>query len=561
MTLNPAVESPKAKRSSGKGGHHRSLGCSSNTSALKCPDSISAKKPSSSKEPAPNEQEKSPRSHGSHKCGCSPSPSAKSVRCKWKEAHTEDTHALNSTLPFSSSGFDGFHSLTGSHSNVTKLQPPSITSTPLGLSAPRQWRTTSKESRHSLASLYTSPGFNHPGYPVAGPDNLTPSIPSLAGSHHVLSTWPTGVSTSGPSSPHLTIDQVNSLFKLATECQALGVKLAKQFQVVSGLETMHCNSIQGMAHETLTLGHSAREAAYSAILWDRVPDDERKAMTCCLCSETNVACKEMHEMMYNHQLQYDGWLATFLAEAKKALNDMRGKVWAAVHTLAENEGIMFDACLGIALQVLNLLLQIPIDISFQTQIPLTIVYCPESSIYRRWHPEQGSVSPLQKEIRVSHTLSKVLGRVTHQPSESAGRPPSPAFSDHSVGSGGSQGSRQQSHSCAQSINPAYSQQSGSVGSVASHHSICSHATEDGEVSSSKSKSSHDEGDGTEEDDNAEEDKGRIKTSSDGQVASDGEEQQAYPHSQDTLTDVSQVFSEHKDTDPELDPGEKIQSIQ
>ena len=77
-----------------------------------------------------------------------------------------------------------------------------------------------------------------------------------------------------------------------------------------------------------------------------------------------------------------------------ALNDMRGEVWATVCALAENEGIMFNACLGLMLQVLNLLPQIPIDISFQTQIPLTITYCPESSIYRRWHPEQGGISPL-----------------------------------------------------------------------------------------------------------------------------------------------------------------------
>ena len=139
MTPNPAVESPKAKRSGGKGGHHLSSGCGSNTSTPKHPDSTSAKKPSSSKEPAPNEQDKSPRSPSSCKRSHSPSLSAKSVGHKWKEAHTEDTCALNSTLPLSSSGFDGFHSLMGSHSDVTELQPPSITSTPLGLGAPRQW--------------------------------------------------------------------------------------------------------------------------------------------------------------------------------------------------------------------------------------------------------------------------------------------------------------------------------------------------------------------------------------------------------------------------------------
>ena len=265
-TPNPAVEYPKAKCSGSKGRHHRSLGCSSNTSTPKHPDSTSAKKPSSSKEPTSNNQEKSPRSCGSRKCSHSPSPSTESVRCKWKGVHTEDTCALNSTLPISSSVFDGFHSPMGSHSDVTELQPPSITSIPLGLGTPRQWQTMSDKSRHSLALIYTSPGFNLPGYPAAGPGNLTPSVPSLTGSHYMSSTWPAGAFTSGPSSPHLTINQTNSLFKLASECQALGIKLAKQFQVLSGLEAIHCNSIQTMAHETLMLRHSAQEATYPAIL-------------------------------------------------------------------------------------------------------------------------------------------------------------------------------------------------------------------------------------------------------------------------------------------------------
>ena len=85
---------------------------------------------------------------------------------------------------------------------------------------------------------------------------------------------------------------------------------------------------------------------------------------------------------------------------------MRGQVWTAVHALAENEGITFNDCLSI---VLHLLPQIPMDISFQIQIPLIIAYCPESSIYRRWHSKQGGVSPLCKEVRASQTetLTKV----------------------------------------------------------------------------------------------------------------------------------------------------------
>ena len=228
----------------------------------------------------------------------------------------------HSTLPISSSAFDSLHSPMGSHSNVTELLPPSIISTPLGLGGPRQWQTMSDKSRHSLASIYTSPGFNLPGYPAAGPGNLTPTVPSLVGSHHASSTWPTGVFTSGPSSPHLTIDQANSLFKLAAECQVLGIKLAKQLQVLSGLEAMHCNSIQGTAHKTLTLGHLAWEVAYLAILQDRVSEAECKATTCCLCSEADAAWKEMHEVMYNHRLQYDQQLAIFLMDVETALNNM-----------------------------------------------------------------------------------------------------------------------------------------------------------------------------------------------------------------------------------------------
>ena len=281
-----------------------------------------------------------------------------------------------------------------------------------------------------------------------------PSVPSIAGSHHMLSTWPPGMFISRSSSPCLTIDQANSVFKLAAECQVLGIKLAKEFQVLSGLEAMHHNSIQGTAHETLTLGHSAREAAHLAIPWDEVSKAEHKATTHCLCSEADTVWKEMHVVMYNHQLHYDWWLSAFLTDMEMTLNNMRDEVWGAIRALAENEGIMFNDCLGLTLQVLNLLPWIPVDVLFQTQIPLTIAYCPESSIYRRWRPKQGGVSSLHKEVRASHTLSKVLGGVTHQPSVGADHPPSPGASDNSAGSGGLQGSRDQSCSHAQSVIPA-----------------------------------------------------------------------------------------------------------
>ena len=99
-----------------------------------------------------------------------------------------------------------------------------------------------------------------------------------------------------------------------------------------------------------------------------------------------------------------------------------------------------------------------------------------------------------------------------------------------------------------------------MGSAAGHHSVRSHTTKGGKVSSSESELSHEEEDITGEDENAEADKGGVKTTSNGQVASDGEEGQECPQTQDTLTSISQVFGRHEDTDPESDLGEKTQPI-
>ena len=221
------------------------------------------------------------------------------------EIFTWKTGAVNTTLPISSSMFDGFHSPMGSFSDMTEPLPPSITSTPLGQAGPRHGCTTLAISRHLTASCFTSPNFNLPRYSAIGLRSLTPSVPRIAGSHHMLSTWPPSLFTSGPLTLQLTIDQANSIFSLVSECQVLSIKLAKEFHVLSGLETMHCNSIQGTVHETLTLGHSAREAAYSAILWDDITEAEHEATTCCLHSEADAAWKEMHKVMYNHQLDYN----------------------------------------------------------------------------------------------------------------------------------------------------------------------------------------------------------------------------------------------------------------
>ena len=171
--------------------------------------------------------------------------------------------------------------------------------------------------------------------------------------------------------------------------------------MLSGLEAIHRNSVQGTVHEMLTLGCSACKATYAALLCENITDAEREATTCHLHSEADVAWKKMHELMYNHQLEYERWLSNFLKEVEAMLANMRDQIWTAIHTLADGEGMTFEDCLKLSLCILPLLLHVPVDVSYKTQIPLIIAYCPESSIYRRWDADHGRVSPFRKEVQAS----------------------------------------------------------------------------------------------------------------------------------------------------------------
>ena len=77
-----SVEFPKAKHSSSKGEPSWGSRCSSNTSTLNHPDSMSTKKPSCPKESTPDDQTKSPQACSSRKCSHSPSPASGSAGCK-----------------------------------------------------------------------------------------------------------------------------------------------------------------------------------------------------------------------------------------------------------------------------------------------------------------------------------------------------------------------------------------------------------------------------------------------------------------------------------------------
>ena len=110
------------------------------------------------------------------------------------------------------------------------------------------------------------------------------------------------------------------------ECQALGTELAKQFQTLSGLEAMHHAMAQATAHEAINAGQMAQNAAYSILLDEQTPDKKHEETLQQLHAKADQAWKGTNDLVFNHQLCYDGQLAAFISNAERSLQEKQDKV-------------------------------------------------------------------------------------------------------------------------------------------------------------------------------------------------------------------------------------------
>ena len=329
-------------------------------------------------------------------------------------------------------------------------------------------------------SYYDPPGFSRGGdTPMA----------SVAGSQHVSSSiWKPHGLTSPPPMVTLNTEQSTEIFNPVAECQALSTKLAKQFQTLSRLEVMHCTVVQATAHETINAGWMAQNAAYSILPDDQTWDKKHQKTPQQLCTKADKAWKDTNDLVFNYQLHYDCQLATFISNSKRFHQEKWDEVWECVHKLVDMAGVSHDACLGLALQVLDKLPTIPIDLSYCTPIPMMLAYGPESYAYQTWHEDRGETSSLGKEARASCLLMRKLEPLAHGgriDDSSSDRSASWAHSACSAVPGSPRHSPSQSHSQSMSPLPWHWQSASQSSSMAS---IYSHVTKKGSVQASCSES-------------------------------------------------------------------------
>ena len=316
---------------------------------------------------------------------------------------------------------------------------PTSTSTPNKTRSGPCPHSSSNDSRHSMTpfeiGLYKH--FTYPSCKGMPCGSVTPTT-SISRSQQVTSSgWqPTGSFSPLPSQAMdtLSAEQAAEIYQLAAECQALGSKLTKQFQNLSGLEALHHTAAQAAAHETINGGCIAHSATFGVATATQT-DLECESSLCRLHAEANQAWKDANEVIFSHLLRYDSQLVAFISAAEGTLQAKCDEVWRCIHSLTDTATISHRICLPLALQTLDQLPAIPWDLSYSAGIPLMFTYGPESYDFQTWSAVRDRDYLLDNDTQATNLLSYKLvcmaGRAGLD-SPSPIRAPSPAGSASSA---------------------------------------------------------------------------------------------------------------------------------
>ena len=141
-----------------------------------------------------------------------------------------------------------------------------------------------------------------------------------------------------PATDTLSAGQVVEIYQLATECQALGAELAKQFQNLSRLEAMHHVVAQARVHKTINVGQMGCNAAFSAIAANQ-PEGDCEKFLHQFCAEANQLWKDTNDIIFSTQLKYDAQLGAFITTAEETLQAKQNEIWSQIHSIAEVAGL------------------------------------------------------------------------------------------------------------------------------------------------------------------------------------------------------------------------------
>ena len=93
-------------------------------------------------------------------------------------------------------------------------------------------------------------------------------------------------------------------------------------------------------------------AAYSTITPSKTEQECQQSLHQ-FHTEADQTWKDTNDMIFSHKLRYDSQLATFISTTEKTLKAKCDEIWRCIHTLVDVAGLSYDACLTLALWLLD----------------------------------------------------------------------------------------------------------------------------------------------------------------------------------------------------------------
>ena len=117
-------------------------------------------------------------------------------------------------------------------------------------------------------------------------------------------------------------------------------------------------------------------ALYQILRSDEEPPDVRDKAMEEIVDAANKAWSWANETRFQHVLDYEGKLNTFLNKVGGWIREQEERVWTTIFQIVEDTGAPVCAFLDILFRLLNTLPSLPPNLSYQSQSPLTCGFSP-----------------------------------------------------------------------------------------------------------------------------------------------------------------------------------------
>ena len=117
-------------------------------------------------------------------------------------------------------------------------------------------------------------------------------------------------------------------------------------------------------------------ALYQILRSDEEPPDVRDKAMEEIVDAANKAWSRANETLFQHVHDYEGKLNAFLDKVGGWIREQEERVWTTIYRIVEDTGAPACAFLDIIFRLLDTLPSLPLDLSYQSQSPLTCGFSP-----------------------------------------------------------------------------------------------------------------------------------------------------------------------------------------